>query len=116
MKIPDKAKDAFEGNMQTSGAVELPFAVAPFYIVNGNARLEQVGGIHYFGGWAVNVDKLQAAAETWEDRPFPIPGIVETETILESGQKLKVYAARSLFVAPIGMRQFSTLSSPDGRK
>jgi len=116
IQVPDSAKTAFEDNMQTSGAVELPFLAPPFYIVNGNARLEQVGGIHFYGGWACNVDKLQTAAESWNDRLFPIPGLTATETILDSGQKLQVHASRNIFVAPIGIRQFSTITAPDGRK
>ena len=116
ISVPDSAKTAFDGNMQTNGAVELPFLAPPFYIVNGNARLEQVGGIHFFGGFACNVDKLQSAAESWENRPFPVPGLTATETVLDNGHKLQVHAARGLIVAPIGIRQFLTITSPDGRK
>jgi hypothetical protein len=116
INIPDSARTAFDGNMQNSTAVELPFPAPPFYILNGNARLEQVGGVHFFGGWACNTDKFQPTIDHWEGRIFPIPGISPAQTILENGTKLDVHAARNLFVAPIGMRQFSTIENAEGRK
>jgi len=112
MKIPDKARNAFQGNMQTGGAVELPFPAPPFYVVNGNAQLAALNNFQFFGGWACNTERLQFAAENWEGAIFPIPGIQAAETVLDNGQKLSVHAARSLLVAPIGMRQFSSVFDP----
>jgi hypothetical protein len=109
MKIPDKAKTAFDGNMQSSSTVELPFPAPPFYIVNGNAQLAALNNFQYFGGWACNTDRLKFAADEWQGAPFPIPGLVSAETVLDNGNKLPVLAARSLLVAPIGMRQYSSV-------
>ncbi|HCR70924.1 MAG TPA: hypothetical protein DIW23_05735 [Anaerolineae bacterium] len=114
LDIPEKASNAFQGNMQNGGAVELPFPAPSFFIVNGNAQLQQVGGIHYFGGFACAKTKLQEAAESWENVVYPVPGLYETEKILESGEKLPVFASRNLTVAMIGMRLFATLKS-DGK-
>jgi hypothetical protein len=116
IKVPENAKTAFDGNMQTSSAVELPFSAPAFFIVNGNAQLQQVGGIHYFGGWACGTEKLKEAADSWENVTFPVRGLTPTETIVQSGQKLPVYASRSLLVAPIGIRKFSTIKDPSGQK
>jgi len=116
IKISEKVTGAFDGNMQSSSAVELPFACPPFFVSNGDARLEQAGGVHYFGGWACSTEKLQIASESWEDRPFPIPGLTQTDIIVKKNQKLQVLASRNILVAPIGVRQFSTITADDGRK
>ena len=109
MKIPDKAKTAFQGSMQNSGTVELPFPAPPFYIVNGNPQLAAIGGFQHFGGWACNADKIKDAADHWTNVPFPISGLVTADIFLDGGKKLSVLGSRSLLVAPIGMRQFSSV-------
>jgi hypothetical protein len=113
MKIPDRARNAFDGSMQTSSAVELPFPAPAFYIVNGNAQLAALNNFQYFGGFACNTEKLKDAADNWQGAPFPVPGLAAAETALDDGKKLSVYAARSLLVAPIGMRQFSSTFDPN---
>lgn len=107
-KIPEKAKNAFDGNMNTKGTVELPFPAPAFYIVNGNAQLAALQNFQYYGGWACNVDKVKEAADHWDNTIYPIPGLQETQIVMDNNQQLNVMAARSLVVAPIGLRQYSS--------
>ena len=109
LNIPDRARSAFAGNMQTGGAVELPFVAPAFFWVNGDAKLMSLGNFQFFGGWAVSAEKLQLATESWENLQFPIPGLQEAMTALDNGQSMTVYGSRSLYVAPIGMREYSSV-------
>jgi hypothetical protein len=97
-------------DLDTGGSTELPFPTPAFWVMNGNAALKQVGGAHYFGGWACSSEKLQAPMDFWEsdNMTFPIPGFEETEVDIAQGT-LPVYTSRSLLICPMGIRQYSTM-------
>jgi hypothetical protein len=116
INIPGKAQTAFQGNMQTSAAVELPFPAPAFYIVNGDAKLAALKNVQYFGGWACNVEKLREAADHYSNVPYPIPGFHELNMVADDGKTYDVLTSRSLVVATVGMRQFSTIKDASGNK
>lgn len=116
INIPGAAQSAFQGNMQTSAAVELPFPAPAFYIVNGDAKLAALKNVQYFGGWACNVEKLRESADNYDNVPYPIPGFQPLEMVADDGKMYNVLSARSLVVATIGMRQFSTIKDASGNK
>lgn len=116
ISIPNKARTAFEGNMNDRSAVELPFPCPPFFIVNGDEALEELKSVRYFGGFACTTEKIQAASDHWKDAPFPIPGFVKTSHPVK-GSKIEVLAARSLVVSIIGVREYSSIEDEaTGRK
>jgi len=108
--VPDTAKGAFDGNMQSSAKIELPFNTPPFWIVNGKPAMKSIGGVGYFGGWACEGKKLEAARESWENIPVPPPNLTSDEIALDNGDLLQCYTARAAYFATIGVRMFSTVS------
>lgn len=116
INIPTSAMNAFEGNMRTGSAVELPFSAPPFFIVNGDGKLATLKNFQYYGGFACGASKVKDAAENWKDVPYPIPGLNEYNLHLEDGTQIDVLGGRALMVAPIGIRQFSTKKEANGRK
>ena len=113
ISVPASAQGAFTGNMQTGQKIELPFPAPAFYIVNGDAKLAALKNYAYFGGFAASSGNVKAASENWENCPFPIPGFVEEDLNLED-TVVPSHVARSLIVAPIGMRPFSTIRDASG--
>lgn len=116
INFPPTARNAFDGNMNDRTAVELPFPCPPFFIVNGDEKLEALKNVQYFGGFACGAEKLQFAAEHWQDIPFPIPAFQKINLAVKGGVKVEVLASRSLIVAPIGIREYSSIKSDTGRK
>ena len=114
INVPTSAQGAFAGQMESGAKIELPFAAPAFYILNGDAKLAALKNYLYFGGFAASITNIKAAAETWENCPYPIPGFVEDNLTQKDGTVTPSIAARSLQVAPIGMRQFSTILA-DGK-
>ncbi len=113
IKVPTKAQGAFSQNMDTGAKIELPFPAPAFYILNGDAKLEELKNVMFYGGWASSIANLKAASEQWENCPYPIPGYQEKELRLKK-ETIPSVVSRSLVVAPIGIRQFSTIKSADG--
>ena len=108
INLPKNAQGAFDGNMQSSAKIELPFITPAFWIINGKASMKTLGGVQYFGGWACEQGKVLQATESWRDLVAPPPGLVSMEYVPDDGgASLAVYAARSLYVAVIGVRMFS---------
>jgi hypothetical protein len=107
--VPSSAQGAFAGNMNTSQKIELPFIAPAFYILNGDANFEELKNVMYFGGWAVSKENIKTASEQWQDCPFPIPTLAEKDLRPKSGPAIQSFVSRSLIVAPIGMREFSTI-------
>lgn len=116
IKIPDRARNAFEGNMHTGSSVELPFPAPPFFIVNGDAKLAALKNIQYFGGFACSMTRINEAVDHWETAQLPIPGLQEMSIVVEGSTELEVLAGRSIMIAPIGMRQFSTMKVQGSKK
>ena len=114
VKIPEKAQDAFQENMEGGNKIELPFPAPPFYVLNGDANFEELGGVLFFGGFGASEKNVKTAAEQWENCPYPIPGFQEKE-LKQDGQKIRSLISRSLIVAPIGMRLFSTIKGADNK-
>ncbi|MBI5954403.1 MAG: hypothetical protein HY865_22325 [Chloroflexi bacterium] len=107
INVPQKAKDAMSGSMQTRSAVELPFPCPAFYVINGNPELEALQNSLYFGGWAANNENIKKTTEKW-DVPEKIPGMYELKR--SKGDKTYfVQSARSIAFAPIGMRMYSSI-------
>ncbi|MBK8467708.1 MAG: hypothetical protein IPL32_17985 [Chloracidobacterium sp.] len=109
ISIPSSAQTAFQGNMNESGKIELPFHAPAFYIINGDAKLAALKNFQYYGGWACGTDKVKAAAESWENCPFPIPGYGTDNLPQTNGSEMEVVSSRKLIIAPIGMREYSSL-------
>ena len=109
IQVPSSAQGAFTGTMQSSNKIELPFPAPAFYVLNGDPKLEELKNILYFGGFAASVANVKAAAEQWENCPYPIPGFAEKE-LTQGGKKVPSLLSRALIVSPIGMRQFSTIT------
>ena len=113
INVPPKAQGAFGGNMDTGAKIELPFPAPAFYVLNGDAKMEELKNVMYYGGWASSIANLKAASEQWENCPYPIPSYQEKELRLKK-ETIPSVVARALIVAPIGIRQFSTIKSQDG--
>lgn len=116
INVPPTARNAFDGNMNERTTVELPFPCPPFFVINGNEKLEALKNVQYYGGFACGTEKLQLAAEHWKDLPFPIPAFQKINLALKGGVKVEVLASRSLIVAPIGIREYSSFKNDAGRK
>lgn len=114
ISVPQKAQGAFKDNMDAGNKIELPFPAPAFYILNGDAKFEEMKNIMYYGGWAASIANVKAAAEQWENCPYPIPGFAEKDLKQKTGSTPSVLA-RSLCVAPIGMRMFSTIKGADDK-
>lgn len=114
LKIPNKAQGAFQENMDGQNKIQLPFPAPPFYVLNGDANFEELGGVQYFGGFGASEQNVKAASEQWENCPYPIPGFQEKE-LKQDGKKIRSIVSRSVVVAPIGMRLFSTIKGEDGK-
>ena len=100
--------------MNVGSSIELPFFAPVFWVMNGDPKLRQVGGVHYFGGFAVSAEDWQKACfEEWGLSSEPA-GIVKTEINTTDGRDLDIYASRHLIVAPICSR--ITWSSRDGMR
>jgi hypothetical protein len=116
IQVPNSAQGAFSGTMNTGSKIELPFPAPAFYILNGDANLEELRNVQYYGGWAAALENVRAAAEKWENCPFPIPGFQQKDLRPKRGAAVPSLVARSLIVAPIGMREFSTIKVGDQSK
>jgi len=116
INIPEKSRTAFEGSMKTSQAVELPFPTPAFFVVNGDVKLKPFNDFRYFGGWSCHTDKVIEATSKWENAPYPIPGLEHLDMVDDKGSPYSVLSARSLIVAPIGIRLFSTLKDNGFKK
>lgn len=114
--IPGKAQNAFEGSMKTSQSVELPFPCPAFFVVNGDAKMRPFNDFRYFGGLSGHTDKIVEASSKWQDAPYPIPGLELLEMMDDAGKPYETLSARSLIVAPIGMRLFSSLKENGFKK
>lgn len=114
ISVPQKAQGAFKDNMEAGNKIELPFPAPPFYVLNGDANFEELGGVLFYGGFGASEKNVKAAAEQWENCPYPIPRFQEKE-LKQDGQKVRSLISRSLIVAPIGMRLFSTIKGEDGK-
>jgi hypothetical protein len=112
IKIPASAQTAFQGNMSEGSKVELQFPAPAFYVINGDAKLAALKNFQYFGGWACGTDKVKVASENWQNCPYPIPGYATDKLPQTNGSEMEVIAARKLIVAPIGMREYSSIFDP----
>lgn len=106
INIPQKAQ-ALSGGMQTRQTIELPFPAPAWYVINGNADLEDLKNSLYYGGWACSVENVKKSSEKYHDLPFPIPGTYEVKRRDDKGNPYQVLTSRSLVFASIGMRMFS---------
>lgn len=89
--------------MDLGGAINLPFPVVYIWVKNGEAKLKDKKGIHYFGGWASNREDMDALIkETGRELPG---GFVATDLIAEDGSTIPVYASRHVIFAPIAARR-----------
>ncbi len=89
--------------MNMGGGIELPFHAPVLWVVNGDAKMRQTNNALYFGGWAGKMTDVQEAQRSW-DVDFVPQGWVDGEIVPNQGQPFQAFLARSLLVAPIGMR------------
>jgi len=95
----DQLRDAERGGE----GIRLPFPAMYAYVLNGDAKLKQLGNVQYFGGFATDADKVGEMVEAGELPDFP-----EAWSAFEGQGEKGAYhslGARSLRFAPIGYRQ-----------
>lgn len=111
--LPDDVSASLNTGMQVGSAIELPFFTPTFWFLNGDARLLQVGGASYFGGWAVSKEHWdRATKEEWFTDPSENAGLVETNLVTSDNKPLETCTSRSLIVAPMCSRL--TWTTQDG--
>lgn len=101
--LPDDVIDPIKESMEAGGGVQLPFDVCYFWVVNGDARMSQMGGVSYFGGWNGSRDAIdEFVASTQNVVPASFKAVDRT---YEDGKTSTNYETRHLIVAPIAFRQ-----------
>jgi hypothetical protein len=82
---------------QGPDGIQLPFAAPLLYWVNGNADFEELGGVRYHGGWALQHDYWH----TIESQCTPLPQYFK----LTKFKDHQAYVTRGIAVAPIAIRE-----------
>ncbi len=111
-----QSSEALNQGVDVGSAIRLPFEVPYFFVVNGDRKMNQVGGAAYFGGWAVDRDSLHEAGQCWEPPVLDAPSYCyQSDFFTNSGKSVPVYMTRSIIAALIGTRVSWVLRTPDGQ-
>lgn len=102
--LQGEAASRLKEGMSVGNSIELAYFTPKFWVINGDARLKQVGGAQYFGGFAVSKEDWQMACDEWGFEPFALNGFVETDLNTADGKSIEVFSGRSLLVAPVASR------------
>ena len=106
-EVPEGA-EALGAQMKTSDGIELPYPVLYGQAHNGNAQMQELGGIRYFGGWLFEKAK---ADEFFAANNLAVPTLFKVEKIKpKTGNAYDAYTARQLHIAVITKR-FSWLNA-----
>lgn len=99
--------EALGAQMKTSDGIELPYPVLYGQAHNGNAQMEELGGIRYFGGWLFEQAK---ADDFFAAQGLAVPPNFKVEKIKpKDGKPYDAYTVRNLPLAVIAKR-FSWLN------
>jgi len=105
-EVPEGA-EVLGAQMKTSDGIELPYPVLYGQAHNGNAQMQELGGIRYFGGWLFEKAK---ADEFFAANSLAVPSIFKVEKIKpKTGNAYDAYTARQLHLTVITKR-FSWLN------
>jgi hypothetical protein len=77
--------------------VQLPFAAPLLYWMNGNPDFEEIGGVRYFGGWALQ----EEAWRNIEAKCTPLPAYFR----LTKFKEYSAYLSRGIAVSPLATRE-----------
>jgi len=95
--VPQEVQDTMSGSM--ADGVELPFPVCYMFIKNGRPEMSQIGGIGYFGGWAMDADDADGR---WDNIGEQMDRVTFSN---REGDTYDVYTSRSILAAPIAKRR-----------
>jgi hypothetical protein len=104
IQLNDETLEAFQDSMRVAGTIELPFAVPYLWVINGDVKLEAVGGAQYFGGWSTDAQKMIEAGQDYGKDTAPA-GWIRQQVISSTGQRVDSFLSRSAIVAPIDFRR-----------
>ena len=105
INFPKEQGATLKDSMEQGGGIKLPFDVTYWFVVNGDKRMRSVGGVHYFGGWATDQNKLAEVGATWDPPITNPPSYADQgEITTNNGKVIPSYLSRAMFVAPIGFR------------
>jgi hypothetical protein len=113
IQLDDDTLQAFQGTMQTSGSIELPFPVPYIWIINGDPKLKELGGPQAFGGWQVEAEKMLEAGMTYSSNEPPA-GFIRKDVTSTDGKVTDSFLTRSVIVAPIDFRKSWFMKTPGG--
>ena len=101
-EIPEGA-DALGAQMKTGDGIELPYPVLYGQAHNGNALMEEIGGVRYYGGWVFEKAK---ADEFLAANNLAVPSIFsKVEKIKpKTGNAYDAYTTRTLHLAVVAKR------------
>lgn len=108
--LPENVTSTMQGSLGEGDAVKLPFSTAMFWVMNGDARLAQQGGVPYFGGWASDRAEFEAHAKTIG---FSIPEALNLMQFTGEDNTYEAYTTRALAVAPIALRRRNASLEPN---
>lgn len=103
IQLDQTIADKLNTSMKLGGGVELPFVAPYLWVINGDPKMKSVGGAMYFGGWACKAEDFNAVMEQFA-LSLP-PNFKQQEIVINDGSAFDSYTARSLLVAPIGVRE-----------
>lgn len=103
--------DDLRGAEKPEGGVRLPFGVVFAHVVNGDPKLKNQDDVQYFGGWAMDSDKVGEAIDAGDFDRYPrgwgpFEGISGTGTWNALGSRVSLVAPiayRSSWLASDGM-------------
>lgn len=105
--LPVGAAEALKAPL-SDGGVRLPFPAPVLWWRNGDRKMKQLGGVEYYGGWAISADEL-------EDLQVAPPEGFAKATWSGKENDYDVYCGRYVGFAPIARRQkWEQAKAPDG--
>lgn len=107
--LPDNVTSTMQGSLGDGEAVKLPFSAAMFWVMNGDARLAQQGGVPYFGGWAADRAEFEAHAKS---QGFNIPEALKLMQFTGEDNTYEAYTTRSLAFAAVALRRRNSSQDP----
>lgn len=102
--VPQEFSDALKQGMAQETGVKLPFPAPLLWWGNGTAQnkaLAKATPALYYGGWIVEEEHLNDAAQQYGEAPGYL---VQTDFINRNGDSIPSYSARSIVFAPLSYR------------
>lgn len=107
--VGQEVADAMSGSLGDGESVQLPFAHALFWAVNGSPKMKAQGGVSYTGGWNADRNEFETFAS---QMGINIPETLALETSAGENGEYEVYATRSIAIAPIIYRKRNASRDP----